>query len=1003
LETEWRIVRCVGSNHSTPEESGPVGRSPTADLADLFLTSGVATMLRRFTRSTIGIRCMPRFAALRSRPALLRLEGRSVPAIVSWDGGGGDLSWNNPLNWDTNLLPVANDEVIINIPAATPTITIAPGSTVSIMSVQCEENLTVGVGGSFSLTGVGLSSYVAGSFVAANANVAVIGNGTAQIPSFATKGFVDIDGAILNTSGGGSLTLLGATTRKGGTASIQAIGMGSVIDLSNLTSIVTSGGLGISAKAGGKVDLHSLVAASDDVPAWDRAVSFFSDGLGSTIDLSSFSVLIDQNPAFGISTLEATNSGAIISPQIKSLTNSAITLDGTGSIPISQITDMTNCVLTISTTSRTFPNLVGIDGTSMLVSGGATLSVPLAKTFTQPVSRNATLTATGVGSLLNLGNLESILTAGGVTFNAILGGQIELGKLVSVADDAPSWDRAVYFNADGNGSLIKLGSFTTLVDQSPLFGTSTLSATNFGTIDCPLLTTLSNSAVVLDSTGQIPIGQITSANGCSLSVSGGMRVFSSLVGIDGTSFFVTNGAYLGAPLATKITQVAGRNATLQSSGFGSVLDLPNVSTMSASGGISVNAKSGGSVKLPSLSSALVAPPGFDRGIGFNADGNLSKLEMTSFISLVDENIGLGPGSGFNSVNQGKIVLPALQTTTLSNSIVNASSKGEVTAKMLSGDSKCILSGDGVIRAPIQWAGVIRPGATIGRLVIDGGFTAVDKSLFDIQVNGQSTILHDSLAVNGGVSLSGTSLNVTLASGYLPNIGERIVIIDNDGTADPVTGTFKGLPQGSLVATSTNSVFFVVHYAREFAADSVGNNVVLEALPLHVLIQNGAAQRSTIRTVTVFFNQSVVISPSAFAVSGLSPTGSLISGVTVNATLNPEGTQATLTFSGPNSESGSVPDGTYTLEIDGDAITIQSNGQKLDCNGDGVPGGSYFVGFHRLFGDADGNGSVTAVDFNAFRLAFGTTGSSPFDFDGDNQVTAADFNQFRLRYGLTLFP
>jgi hypothetical protein len=55
-------------------------------------------------------------------------------------------------------------------------------------------------------------------------------------------------------------------------------------------------------------------------------------------------------------------------------------------------------------------------------------------------------------------------------------------------------------------------------------------------------------------------------------------------------------------------------------------------------------------------------------------------------------------------------------------------------------------------------------------------------------------------------------------------------------------------------------------------------------------------------------------------------------------------------------------------------------------------------FHRLFGDANGDGAVTATDFNLFRLDYGTTGNSIFDFDGNGSVTAADFNAFRLRYG-----
>ena len=53
--------------------------------------------------------------------------------------------------------------------------------------------------------------------------------------------------------------------------------------------------------------------------------------------------------------------------------------------------------------------------------------------------------------------------------------------------------------------------------------------------------------------------------------------------------------------------------------------------------------------------------------------------------------------------------------------------------------------------------------------------------------------------------------------------------------------------------------------------------------------------------------------------------------------------------------------------------------------------------YRLFGDSNGDGTVAANDFIAFRLALG--GNSPiFDFDGDGAVAASDFVQFRLRLG-----
>ena len=34
--------------------------------------------------------------------------------LVTWDGGGAAEDWSDPLNWDTDALPTATDEVDLN-------------------------------------------------------------------------------------------------------------------------------------------------------------------------------------------------------------------------------------------------------------------------------------------------------------------------------------------------------------------------------------------------------------------------------------------------------------------------------------------------------------------------------------------------------------------------------------------------------------------------------------------------------------------------------------------------------------------------------------------------------------------------------------------------------------------------------------------------------------------------------------------------------------------------
>jgi hypothetical protein len=111
---------------------------------------------------------------------------------------------------------------------------------------------------------------------------------------------------------------------------------------------------------------------------------------------------------------------------------------------------------------------------------------------------------------------------------------------------------------------------------------------------------------------------------------------------------------------------------------------------------------------------------------------------------------------------------------------------------------------------------------------------------------------------------------------------------------------------------------------------------------------------------------------------------------------------TLAFTGGAVDSGSLQDGRYDLTITS-ALISNANGQ-LDGNGDGVAGDNYvLIGdtttnkLFRLFGDADGGGTVDAIDFGAFLGAFGTN-NSIFDFDNGGTVDALDFGQFLQRFG-----
>lgn len=80
------------------------------------------------------------------------LEPRALLAAVSWDGGGGDTLWSNPLNWSGNALPGVSDDVTIALGAPQRTIVLDVGPT-KVRSLALDETLVVNSGRVLSVTG----------------------------------------------------------------------------------------------------------------------------------------------------------------------------------------------------------------------------------------------------------------------------------------------------------------------------------------------------------------------------------------------------------------------------------------------------------------------------------------------------------------------------------------------------------------------------------------------------------------------------------------------------------------------------------------------------------------------------------------------------------------------------------------------------------------------------------------------------------------------------------
>ncbi|MBX7103784.1 MAG: hypothetical protein K1X57_06870 [Gemmataceae bacterium] len=217
-----------------------------------------------------------------------------------------------------------------------------------------------------------------------------------------------------------------------------------------------------------------------------------------------------------------------------------------------------------------------------------------------------------------------------------------------------------------------------------------------------------------------------------------------------------------------------------------------------------------------------------------------------------------------------------------------------------------------------------------------------------------------LAGNGGTTQT-----------HLPLPGSPLV---NAGGATTVTLDQRGLPRTSGPAVD------------------IGSAEAQQIKVLGVQVNDGSVQRSRVTGMTVTFDSPPALAGSAFSLRRQSDNAA----VALNATLL--GNAVSLSFTGGPLEAGSLADGRYTLVVSSPAVNLGG----LDGNGDGTPGDDFTLtgtpgnGLFRLFGDADGDGTVTSTDFLQFRVAF--LGTNPvFDGDGNGTVDSADFLQFRLRF------
>jgi len=101
------------------------------------------------------------------------------------------------------------------------------------------------------------------------------------------------------------------------------------------------------------------------------------------------------------------------------------------------------------------------------------------------------------------------------------------------------------------------------------------------------------------------------------------------------------------------------------------------------------------------------------------------------------------------------------------------------------------------------------GAASGVLNVTGNVTLAANDTFEVEIGGMDpgelATTHDQINVTGTVTIGANVTLTTSAIGaFVPFAGDEFIIIDNDGAADAVSGTFLGLAEGAKIATFLGS-------------------------------------------------------------------------------------------------------------------------------------------------------------------------------------------------------
>ena len=469
-----------------------------------------------------------------------------------------------------------------------------------------------------------------------------------------------------------------------------------------------------------------------------------------------------------------------------------------------------------------------------------------------------------------------------IRFEARDGAVVDLSNLQSATEEA-SGDlrlRAIHFIADGLGSLVDLGALTEFTD----LGETSISAgggraySSIGAIwggrisapaiqsirgvnaysdlrsefPIPQLVSASDSLIQLTGQGSFELPNLTDGEGTAIRidgyqvslpelasisrgelsvVGGGNAEVPKLTNIDSATLIVEGGVTLSIPSATSIVHDSfGSNQTmvLRAEGYGSVLDLANVTTMTGGehyGAFgSLQAFSGGMIHFPSLTSIAETTTGDQRYRRFEllSEGVSSLIDLPSLQSIIDPHSGSTSSSNRSSSIEsrfsGRVRLGSLGTDVqMGGAFVTAGHQGTLEGD-LHVEPNSILTGEGQVIGDVTIEGLLDPN---GLLTIDGGLELGETGLLEFEIGGLTPVIeHDVLDVTGEVTFDGT-IATNPRFGYQPDAGDSYLTMTFGSRVG--SPTYIGLDFGSQLLTpelSPTTLEFITGFSSGAAVTAI---------------------------------------------------------------------------------------------------------------------------------------------------------------------------------------